>query len=171
MALCSRLQQRMRPLPVWRCEDVDLESKESSVEFGSIEIREYSRELGAYSDLKNGLALGWEFKQHDPIPFDQYQKKESVPKQPSPRGGLKRALKKLKGATTEEEPVYPGLAPTTTNERQKILAGFGYSKEEITKAEDERLRKLGFPSINVTKLTKVIRKVQLVCSLGRRGSR
>jgi glutamine synthetase len=101
MPPCSRLQQRMRPLPVWRCEDVDLESKESSVEFGSIEIREYNRELGVYADLKNGLALGWEYEQQAPIPVDQYRKKEATPKPTSPRGGLKRVLKKLKGTSEE----------------------------------------------------------------------
>ena len=159
----------MRPLPVWKCEDIDLDTRECSIEFGSIEIREYSRELGVYSDLKNGLALGWDYEQHAPIRVSDYQKQEK-PKQPvESRGGLKKALKKLKGSSVEERPVCTGIMPTTTNERQKILTGFGYSKDEIERAERDRLQKLGYSSTNITKVPSVIRRVQRACAMSRRA--
>jgi hypothetical protein len=61
--------------------------------------------------------------------------------------------------------------PTTIDDRKKILSGFGYSKGEIMKAEEERLQNLGYKSSNVSKLPKLIRKVQLVCAMANMASR
>ena len=167
----SRLQQRMRPLPVWSYESSsDSESKESSVEFGSVEIREYCRELGPYLYLENGLAIGWEYQQHRPISLNEYEKEEQqskeLKKKSSERGGFKRAFKKLGGSSEEETAKDSGIYnPTTPKERKKILETFGYSKQELDRVERARLQKLGY-----SRPSQIIRKAQRACALKGRGS-
>lgn len=151
MAPCNRLKQRMRPLPVWRIsDDIDLSSessRESIVEFGSVEIREHSRELGVYSDLKNGLALGWEYEQHEPIPIDEYEKENNDNDESC--SSTSSTAKRGGGGGD--------MSPTSTRERLQILAEFGYSREEIKKAEKERIKQVGCPKKN---LPNIIRTVQ-----------
>ncbi len=62
--LTCKLRRMVKPLPVWKKVDIDLDSKEWSVTFGSIEVREYNRILAVVdTDVVNGLAIGWEYKQ------------------------------------------------------------------------------------------------------------
>jgi hypothetical protein len=159
--MCQRLKQKMRPLPVWRIDrgESELHAKKSSIRFGSVEIREYNRELGAYSDvdLDYGLALGWGYQQRPAIPLDQHQIETRTTQisKSLQNGGLQRVAKKMssrrssrrrvgvavddkkKKKKTKKKSDY-GLQANTTSERRNILRGFGYSREEISEAEFER---------------------------------
>ncbi|KAG7338529.1 hypothetical protein IV203_014003 [Nitzschia inconspicua] len=46
----------------WSCEGVS---------FGSVQVREYNRSLGDWLNVPHGLAIGWEYLEHDPEPLPQ----------------------------------------------------------------------------------------------------
>jgi hypothetical protein len=121
--------------------DIDLDSREWSVTFGSIEVREYNRNLGENPDVSNGLAIGWEYEQHEPVPVDDYKIDEEPSPKPSKRNRCVQVLMKL-SPTSRRRPFRNHLESKTTQERLKILKVFGYSKQELSLAEKVRIQKL-----------------------------
>jgi hypothetical protein len=161
--MCQRLKQRMRPLPVWRLDKEKSEShaKESNIKFVSVEIREYTRELGTFSDLDYGLALGWGYEQRPAISVDQHEQETRKKQAPtsSQSTGSKRTAKMtsnrrrvgVTGADKDQKNNKKNngvlLKPSKTSERKKILTSFGFSRREINQAEvDCRLHGLALTS-------------------------
>ena len=150
--MTCKLRRKLRPLPVWRAEDIDLEtSRESSVAFGSIEVREYTRILaGDHTEIPNSLAIGWDFNQSRPVSVDDVTsslEKEQVVKSKASSGRnllqrISSSANPVRRSSSIQKASQSTLEPKTTKERREILKEFGYSKKELSDAETERIQKL-----------------------------
>ena len=181
----SRLQQRMRPMPTWNCSttssfdssesssshcsnsDKTSHSRQSCVGFGSIEIREYNRELGMYDDIPSSLSLGWEYTQQAQIPVDRHEEEKRITDREPKTKRKTTASKKWPNFSSKETSacVLPlGAMPTTTKQRKRILKEFGYSKREIERNQVDRPRDIGYAGSNTTsELPAVLKLVLKLC--------
>ena len=143
MVTC-KLRRKVRPLPVWvkKVDQVNLDSRKRTVSFGSVQIREYERIIGAYKCIPNSLALGWDYDQKPETLVNGYK-----PSQQSD-GGLiilnpcLHVFKKLSSSASPSTPKSEKVSPKSTQEKLQILKGFGYTKQELFDAEKERLKKI-----------------------------
>ena len=126
-----------------------LRRRSSSVQFGEVEIREYERILGEYTELSNSLSIGWEFAQHQPVTVEEFEHAHLKAKVKSKKG-LKGLFNKRKGRKSPENSgKSKDMEPTSVEKRQQILKGFGYSKDDLKKAEKLRLQKLEEESLRI----------------------
>jgi hypothetical protein len=90
----------------------DRNKSSASVSFGSIQVREHERVLGANADTYMGLAIGWDYQQHEPISVlaEQYEQAK-------------------------------GREKMSACQRLSILNRYGFSLHEVMCSEKER-RKL-----------------------------
>jgi hypothetical protein len=144
--LTCKLRRMVKPLPVWKkVGTADLDSRERSITFGSIEVREYKRILSvvAYPNVVNGLAIGWEYKQDEPVPVDDYKSADKPAPKPSKPNRCVQVLMNLSSSSTSKSRrrLRNCLESKTTQERLHILKNFGYSKQELSLVENERLQK------------------------------
>ena len=104
--------------------------------FGSLEVRTYERILDDDPDISMPLTLGWAYAQEESCPLFT-EADNSVRSTTRSGSGFFRAL-----AASD----FPGYArPKTPQERFRILKKFGYSREEIRKAERERQQRFKSP--------------------------
>jgi hypothetical protein len=145
--MSCKLRRMLRPLPIWKIdEDIDRDSRNSSITFGAVEIREYNRVLGEHSDIYYSLALGWEYHEQEPISVEEYKSEVEPPTSKETSSKNRFGIFKKLSRSKSQRPFKNHLEPTTRHERMKILKYFGYSKEELNGAEKERVQKLQCPS-------------------------
>ena len=92
---------------------------EKKVSFGTIQVRKYKRVVGYVPEIPLSLGLGWEFKEYKPLSLDIYCEH-----------------KKKRTNFYYESPFYQN--PTTMFDRLAVLTKYGYSKEELVRAEKVR---------------------------------
>jgi hypothetical protein len=142
------------------------------VSFDTVQVREYNRVLGDWWDVVNGLAIGWNYIQYEPLPLQKVEDKptEHTTKRndrplhnirrlrstsPRTKMAVFRYGKSGAGTTNvrnrscrESSPcTSPSRSyksydktPTTSSQRFEILHQYGFSSEELGKAELQRER-------------------------------
>jgi hypothetical protein len=127
----------------------------SGVSFGSVHVREYDRSLGDLLEVSYGLAIGWEYEEQDPVPigpleeidvaeksnkFQKMMRKLGFKPKPKPR-----RRKPVRVDAFTGQPINPirrekrfDRSPTSISQRVMILHKFGFSTEDLVKAEKQR---------------------------------
>jgi hypothetical protein len=153
-------------------------TKKICVSFHFIQVREYDRVLGDWWDVSNGLAIGWNYIQHEPLLLPKVGKETVDHYTKRNHRRLQNFVQRLRSTTTRtkmavsfhEKPRSPSSAtvglkiptlsfresspqtspstrnnnydknPTTSSQRFESLLQFGFSSEELERAESLRER-------------------------------
>eukprot|EP00977_Amphora_coffeiformis_P024583 scaffold16330_cov172-Amphora_coffeaeformis.AAC.17 len=94
---------------------------EPLVKFGNVMVREYERVIDS-TQIYMGLALGWDFNDHEPAPLLD-----------NPKGGgiTKKAVEGSRGGE------HSRIKRTNGSDRYGMLLRYGYAQKELRKATNE----------------------------------
>lgn len=98
----------------------DENASQSSVSFGSIQVREYERVIDS-TQMYMGLALGWNYNEKTPFPVKEKNHTKNYAS--CPHGGDESRMKRTNG-----------------NDRFGMLINYGYSRKDLKNAGKEAAR-------------------------------
>ena len=125
-----------------------LKGSQVAISFGTVEIRDYERVYASdVWDVCYPVTLGWGFNQRPAMSVDEFERQLKRKKDMEFRklgySFLRRRTSFLVGKMTENTKTSSHyMEPLDGDRRRKLLMSFGYTEQEIKRAEKDRLLKL-----------------------------